>query len=129
MLRMPLLLTLLALTVHHLPGQRQPSMPKTMEIREVVAGDEDHFFTFSSNDPEKPDKGEIALFNYKQENLATKEITFERSPLTAQFEAVFYWDNHLNVLSSLYYPGPKRNHLLLYQYNGDDLSEESSDII
>jgi hypothetical protein len=100
-----------------------------MEIREVVAGNDGHFFTFSSNHPEKPDKGEISLFNLKQENLGTKEITFERSPLTAQFEAIFYWDQRLNVLSSLYYPGPKRNHLLLYQYNEDDLSEVSSDII
>ena len=129
MLRIPLLLALLTLSIQYLPGQRQPSPPKIMEIREVVAGDDNHFFTFSSNHPEKPDKGEIALFNYKQENLATKEITFERSPLTAQFEAIFFWDNRINVLSSLYYPGPKRNHLLLYQYDGNDLTEVGSDII
>jgi hypothetical protein len=91
MLRIPLLLALLTLSIQYLHGQRQPSPPKIMEIREVVAGDDNHFFTFSSNHPEKPDKGEIALFNYKQENLATKEITFERSPLTAQFEAIFFW--------------------------------------
>lgn len=129
MLRMLLLSTLLILFIQNLSGQRPNASPKSMEIREVVSGDDNHFYTFSTNHPEKPDKGEIAMFNYKKENLATKEITFERSPLTAQFEAVFFWDNHLNVLSSLYYPGPKRNHLLLYQYDANDLSEVSSDII
>ena len=90
MLRMLLLSTLLILFIQNLSGQRPNASPKSMEIREVVSGDDNHFYTFSTNHPEKPDKGEIAMFNYKQENLATKEITFERSPLTAQFEAVFF---------------------------------------
>lgn len=129
MLRMALLSISLLLLCFDLSGQRPAPGPKTMEIREVVSGDNNSFFTFSSNHPEKPDKAEISLFNFKQEMLASKEITFERSPLLAQFEAIFCWDNKINVLSSLYYPGPKRNHLLLYQYDVNDLSEVGSDII
>ena len=104
MLRMALLSISLLLLCFDLSGQRPASLPKSMEIREVVSGDNNSFFTFSSNHPEKPDKAEISLFNFKQELLATKEITFERSPLLAQFEAIFSWDNKINVLSSLYYP-------------------------
>ena len=129
MLRMALLSISLLLLCFDLSGQRPAPGPKSMEIREVVSGDNDSFFTFSSNHPGKPDKAEISLFNFKQEMLASKEITFERSPLLAQFEAIFCWDNKINVLSSLYYPGPKRNHLLLYQYDVNDLSEVGSDII
>lgn len=129
MFRMVILLIFISLIQLPLWGQRPVPTPKIMEIREVVSAGNNGFFTFSSNNPEKPDKGEISLFNYQQELLATKEITFERSPLTAQFEAIFYWDDKINVLSSLYYPGPKRNHLLLYQYNSNDLSEVTSEII
>ena len=129
MLRMALLSISLLLICFDLSGQRSAPALKSMEIREVVSSDNNSFFTFSSNHPEKPDKAEISLFNYKQEMMASKEITFERSPLLAQFEAIFCWDNKINVLSSLYYPGPKRNHLLLYQYDVNDLSEVGSDII
>jgi len=112
-----------------LSAQRPAPQPATLEIREVIPAGEAGFYTFSSNHPEKPDRGEITRFNFSQESLAQRTIPFERSPLKAQFEAVFFWDSAVNVLSSLYYPGPKRNHLLLYQYDANDLSEKKSAVM
>ncbi len=63
------------------------------------------------------------------EVIGVKELDLHKLQLSGQYEAAFYWQDKFTVLTSLYYPGPQRNHLILRQYSLPDFEEVYSEII
>lgn len=81
------------------------------------------------NDLEQPTEMSIRYFNEAEELIADQNIQLIRQGLLAQFEGAFEFNGDLVVLTSLYYPGPKRNHLLSRRFSVPELSPLSSDVI
>lgn len=94
----------------------------------------DQLVTVGSNDmvalmvdkKENPSKLHIKYVDSASQVIAEKFIQLNRRGIRGQLEAIFYWNGKLNILSSLYYPGPKRNHLIFTQYELPTLKEITS---
>ncbi|HKK74670.1 MAG TPA: hypothetical protein VJ953_06340 [Saprospiraceae bacterium] len=89
----------------------------------------DGFVLVMLNDLERPTEMSLRYFNEAEELLAEADITLLRRGLLTQFEGAFEFNGDLVVLTSLYYPGPKRNHLLFRRFSAPDLTEISSEVI
>ena len=89
----------------------------------------DGFVMVMLNDLERPTIMSLRYFNEAEELIAEEKIQLVRQGLLAQFEGAMAFNGDLVVLTSLYYPGPKRNHLLLRRYGLPDLEEKNSEVI
>ncbi len=58
-----------------------------------------------------------------------KLVSLKMGPLKALVKDVFIWDGKLNLLTSLYHPGPGRSNFILQQYDAKTLKEQHSQII
>lgn len=106
------------------PGQARP----TSEL-ETLVPIADGFVMVMLNDLEQPTEMSLRYFNETGQLLAEQNIPLNRQGLLAQFEGAFAFNGDLVVLTSLYYPGPKRNHLLLRRYGLPNLQEKNSEVI
>ncbi len=69
------------------------------------------------------------LLDAKNEVINVEELDLRKLQITGQYEGAFFWNGKFTVLTSLYYPGPQRNHLILRQYSLPDFQEVRSEII
>lgn len=62
-------------------------------------------------------------------NKAEKLVSLKMGPFKAQTKDVFMWNGQLNLLTSVYYPGPGRSNFLLQQFEPKTLVEKHSQLI
>ena len=60
---------------------------------------------------------------------AEKLVSLKMGPFKAQAKDVFMWNGQLNLLTSVYYPGPGRSNFLLQQFDPKTLVEKHSQLI
>jgi hypothetical protein len=96
---------------------------------ETIVPFQNGFVMIMLNDLERPTVMSLRYFNAAEELLAEERIQLVRQGLLAQFEGALEFNGDLVVMTSLYYPGPKRNHLLLRRYSLPDLQEKNSEVI
>ena len=113
-------------------GQNAPRQAKDTptELEEIIPFGEKGFVMILLDNQERPSKLGLRMFSNAEELIAEKEIDLRgEGPLLNQFEGAFEWDGMLCVLTSLYYPGPKRNHLILRKYQLPDFAEGEAKLI
>lgn len=79
--------------------------------------------------PEKPRSMRLLLLDQDLNAIGETTFSLRRQGLDVQVEGVFYWQGQLNLLTSLYYPGPKRNHLILEQFSLPNLEKKDAELI
>ena len=79
--------------------------------------------------PEKPRSMRLLLLDKNLSTIGETAFSLRRQGLDVQVEGVFYWQGQLNLLTSLYYPGPKRNHLILEQFSLPNLEKKEAELI
>ena len=97
-------------------------------IKEVVPFGEEGFVAVFLDHPERPKQMRLEFFTPDNRSRSQKVISLERRGIEAKFEGVFAWNGRLLILTSMYYPGPQRNYLMLHEYAVPDF-EESSGIV
>ncbi len=58
-----------------------------------------------------------------------KLVSLKMGPFKAQVKDIFMWNGALNLLTSVYYPGPGRSNFLLQQFDPKTLVEKHSQLI
>lgn len=58
-----------------------------------------------------------------------KLVSLKMGPFKAQVNDVFIWNGRLNLLTSVYHPGPGRSNFLLQQFDPKTLKEQHSQLI
>lgn len=109
------------------PNQGRPNQAPT-EIETLVPIGEG-FVLILLNDLERPSQMALRYFNEDKEVLGEKTIDLRRQGLLTQFEGAFEFNGQLCVLTSLYYPGPQRNHLLFQRFNLPDFESLDAEVI
>jgi hypothetical protein len=95
-------------------------------LADLISLPEDQIVYVYQNNPQKPTKVKLILLNEDSETLAETDLDLKRQGLDLKIEGIFYWNEKINLLTSLYYPGPKRNHLILDQFELSDLIKAES---
>lgn len=98
-------------------------------LEEVVSFGDKGFITVFVNEGRDPGAFTLKYFDHEEKLQSEKVFRLNDKGLPAQFEGAFRWGNRLTLLTSLYYPGPQRNHLILRQYTLPDLQEVSAELI
>lgn len=60
---------------------------------------------------------------------AEKLVSLKMGPFKAQVKDIFMWNGALNLLTSVYHPGPGRSNFLLQQFDPKTLAEKHSQLI
>ncbi len=129
-----LLPVLLLAFIAQLPAQSiGPDFDKTnasaSPIQEVVPLAEGGFVALIVDNPAAPRVLSLRYFNEQQELQEERQLVLSDDGLPAQVEGAFRWGEHLVVLTSIYYPGPQRNNLLLRKYAVPSLEEISATFV
>lgn len=98
-------------------------------IRDVVPFGTSGFVAVFLDHPERPRRMRLEFFTPDKSASYQRIISLERQGLAAKYEGAFAWNGALQILTSLYYPGPKRNHLIYNQYAVPDLEDIRSTVI
>jgi len=98
-------------------------------IQEVVPLVEGGFVAIIVDNPAAPQAVSLRYFNDQQELQEERQLVLSDDGLPAQVEGAFRWGQHLVVLTSIYYPGPQRNNLILRKYSIPDLEEVSATFV
>ncbi len=110
-----------------------PLIDKTGEfnpqLQKVVPLGSEGFVALLLDQPEAPRSLTIRTFDIEEKMKAERVLTLSDRGLPAQLEGAFRWGDRLTVLTSIYYPGPRRNNLILRQYTLPDLEEISAQLI
>lgn len=115
------------LALLQLPATAQTNDPFEMEDLVSLPGRE--FVIVSLNNPQRPTQLALRYFNADGQLAGEQLINLVKQGLSAQYEGAFYWAGKLNVVTSLYYPGPKRNHLIFRQFSLPAFEEVYSDVV
>lgn len=102
-------------------GQTKDTIVYTFD--QMVAVGNNDIVALLVDQVENPSKLYLKYINSEDQVIAEKHINLNRRGVKGQLEAIFYWNGKLNILSSLYYPGPKRNNLIFTQYELPNLTE------
>ncbi len=95
----------------------------------IVVGDS-AFVTILTDDFEWPAQVGLRFNSMKDGKVRhSKVISFKRGAVDGQLESLFMWQEKLHLLYSVYYPGPKRNHLLYEQYDLPSFKKLDSKLI
>jgi hypothetical protein len=81
------------------------------------------FVAISLDNPADPRTLTLAYLAPAHDEPVTREVSLSVGHTWGQLEGAFRWGDRLTILSSMYYPGPRRNLLLLRQYRLPDLEE------
>ncbi len=106
----------LALATASFPGAYAQTKNSNFILREVVPFGDQGFVAVFVDDPISPRAMRLNFFTPDNQSAFEQVVSLERQGIRAKFEGAFAWKGRLQVLTSLYYPGPKRNHLLLQQF-------------
>jgi len=98
-------------------------------IREVVPFGDSGFVAVFLDHPERPRRMRLDFFTADKSASYQRVVSLERQGLAVKYEGAFAWNGTLQVLTSLYYPGPKRNHLIYSQYAIPDLEDIHSAVV
>ena len=90
---------------------------KEVTLKELFSFGNAGFVKIKSDNFEEPSAFEMETYNLEHELLHKQALSTERENEWFAIEGTFVWHNTLVVLASLYHSGPKKNHLLLYQYS------------
>lgn len=101
----------------------------TSPIQEVVPLAEGGFVALIVDNPADPRVLSLRYFDEGQELREERQLVLSDDGLPAQVEGAFRWGEHLAVLTSIYYPGPQRNNLILRKYSVPDLEEISATFV
>lgn len=83
-----------------------------MHFLRALPKDTSTFVVLQANDLQRPSQIGIQYYCIDSSSqIATKIVTFRKRGIDGQFEDCYIINNRLHLLYSLYYPGPKRNHL------------------
>lgn len=123
--------TFLLLTLYFCvsPKSATAQVEDPFEMESLISLPGKNFVIISLNDPQRPTKLAIRYFENGESLVAEKIIDLVQQGLSAQYEGAFFWNNQLNILTSLYYPGPKRNHLLYRRLALPNLEETYSKVV
>ena len=123
------------LTLALVCGLGRPAVPLTaqtndpFEMEDLISLPGKEFVIVSLNNPNRPTQLALRYFNADGDLAGEQLINLVKQGLSAQYEGAFYWAGKLNLITSLYYPGPKRNHLILRQFNLPAFQEVFSDVV
>lgn len=109
-------------------NQTRPLMDAFL-IKEVIPFGEQGFVAIFLDDLERPKRMRLQYFASDNAPGQVEVISLERQGIRAKFEGAFAWNGQLNILTSLYYPGPKRNHLMLHRYALPDLQSSEGYLV
>lgn len=98
-------------------------------IREVIPFGEAGFVTIFLDHPEHPKRMRLEFFTPDNASTFERVISLERQGVRAKYEGAFAWKGQLQILTSLYYPGPKRNHLIYQQFSVPDFADVRSIVV
>lgn len=99
------------------------------EMEDLISLPEKEFIIVSLNSADRPTQLALRYFNGDGDLEAERIIDLVKQGLSAQYEGAFFWSGKLNLVTSLYYPGPKRNHLIFRQFSLPRLDQVFSDVI
>jgi hypothetical protein len=120
--------SLLMACFHARPLLAQPEYDLFL-IKTVVPFGQAGFVAVFLDHPERPTQMRLEFFAPDNRSLANKLVSLERRGVEAKFEGVFAWNGRLQVLTSIYYPGPQRNYLMLQQYEIPDFEEVTGVVV
>lgn len=127
------LLILLSLYAFRADAQRNDranaEAAKPNQLFELIPVPGKGYITIYTDDPEKPSKVRMEFTGANETIEAAKEISLVRRGLSAMIESAFIWEGELTLLTSLFYPGPQRDLLLIRRYRLPDLEEVASEKI
>jgi hypothetical protein len=126
---LPLLL-LCTLTVAIGQAQNPPASKPPSELEKIIAFGDQGFAMVMLDDLEQPRRLLLRLFDNEEQLISEREVDLLRDRgLLSQFEGAFAWNGQLCLVTSLYYPGPKRNHLIFRKFSLPDLVESEAELI
>lgn len=120
------ILLLAGLVFHFVTLFSQRQDTTVYSFHQIVAVGNDNMVAVLANDKEQPTKLYLKYIDTLDQVIAEKFINLNRLGIRGQLEAIFHWNGKLSILSSLYYPGPQRNHLIFKQYELPSLEETAS---
>ena len=107
-------------------AQEKKVVPQLYVLDAIKLGDS-AFIVVQTNNISKPTRLGLQFFDFKTQKLKSETfVNLERRGIEGTLEAIYPFQNKLVLLYSLYYPGPKRNHLLYETYHLPDLVKEDS---
>ena len=74
---------------------------------------------------ENPTVVTLEYLNDSVRMTATRTISLLHRGLPSRLEAAFEWNGRINLLTSFFFPGPKRHHLILQQFDPLDSLRET----
>ncbi len=98
-------------------------MAGVTQLQQVVTFGETGFAAIIVDDPNDPRVTSLRFFTWQDSLLAERQIPIGDQQLPGQLEGAFRWGDYLVVLTSVYYPGPQRNNLLLRRFTIPTLDE------
>lgn len=107
-------------------GDVQRRVWELTDILSIPNGSMVHIFL---DQPDKPRSMRLLLLDKDLNTIGETAFSLRRQGLDVQVEGVFYWQGQLNLMTSLYYPGPKRNHLMLEQFSLPNLEKKDAELI
>ncbi|GJM33376.1 MAG: hypothetical protein DHS20C18_23770 [Saprospiraceae bacterium] len=110
-------------------GQKETPKEIDWEIQELVRCGKAGNVVILTDRENFAGRVRFELINAQNEVIAVEELDLRNMELFGQFESAFFWNGKFTVLTSLFYPGPQRNHLLLRQFLLPDFEEVNSQII
>ncbi len=99
------------------------------EMRDLVPLPDGAFLLVMVDHPDYPNNLRLQLYDADQQLKAEETIDIYRRGVAAQYESAFVWQGELVLLTSLYYPGPKRNHLIMRRFTLPELDNIFSGIM
>jgi hypothetical protein len=94
---------------------RRPQI--NFEFYNILPLPDHEFLAVLTDDKDAPSRIKFARFNQDEQLVRDSLILLENRGVRGQLESVFMWKEKINVLHSVYYPGPQRNNLILTQYD------------
>lgn len=71
----------------------------------------------------------LQSFSSLSSTKTSKLVPLTVGSLKTSIKSVFAWDDKINILSTLYYPGPGRSNFILQQFDAVNLSEQNRQVI
>lgn len=100
-----------------------------LRIQEVIPVLNQGYIVYKSDNPDAPNKLELTFYDTELKQINQKIIPTKRALEMFMVEKLLVWNNRLYLFASLYYPGPQKNQLLVYQYNLPDFALVNSKIL
>jgi len=102
----------------------------TFIFRSLIPFSATHIVTVQQNwvEDNLPAKLYMQVLNGTQP-VPEKLIDLKKGPLKSMVKGVFAWNGKINLLTSLYYPGPGRSNFIWQQFDPKTLNDEHSQII